>query len=113
MIPILLAGLAIGAVVVVACWDDIIDFMRSFANAVKEKLGRFKRGVQVLARRLGEKMGFVTKAYYEKDNEWYEETTTRKIDKSEVPAYIMNKIKSQETDVTEEFNDELKMAYEN
>lgn len=114
MIPILLAGLAIGAVVVVACWDDILDFMRSFAKAVWEKLRRFAHGVQVLVKKLGEKLGFKTKAYYEKNNEWYEETTTRKIDVSEVPAHILKKAKpSKEVEVTDEFNKELEMAYAN
>ena len=102
----------IGAALVVSFWDEIIDFMRSFARAVKEKLRRFKHGVQVLAEKLGEKIGFKTKAYYEKDNEWYEETTTRKINKSEVPDYIMKKIQSKRsTDVTDDFENELKLAY--
>ena len=47
------------------------------------------------------------KLYYKEDEQWIEETTTRKIPESEVPPFIRNKGIKKETDITEEMEEEL------
>lgn len=42
--------------------------------------------------------------------EWIEQTTTRKVEESEVPAHIRDRLKNEETNITHEMEEELELT---
>lgn len=118
MLPLLIvAGLAIGSVVIAANWDSIVNWLKDFVpklraawNSVRENVPHGARifgdiiveGAERLAR-------IIHKLYYKENGQWIEETTTRKVSEDEVPASIRNKINRKEADITEEIEKELKL----
>lgn len=121
MIPVLLAGavLGIGAMAVVACWDEIKDWLK---NKLIPGLRRVFAGLATavshaaimvgsMFRRAGEMIGAIAhKLYYKEDGKWIEKTTTREIPAEEVPDFIRYKIEGKKNvDITEEMEDELEM----
>lgn len=117
MIPVLLGlGVLIGGVLIVANWDKIVDWLNDFIPRLKKAWKELRNHVPHGARIFGdivvegaERLARVMhKLYYKEDGQWIEETTMRKVDESEVPEAIRNKIKKNtETDITEEIEDEL------
>lgn len=118
MLPLLIvAGLAIGSVVIAANWDSIVNWLKDFVpklraawNSVRENVPHGARifgdiiveGAERLAR-------IIHKLYYKENGQWIEETTTRKVSEDEVPASIRNKINRKEADITVEIEKELKL----
>ena len=97
MIPLLIAGgLLIGTVLIVANWNDIVDWIRDF-------IPKFLGDKIVEA---GEHLvQIIHKFYYrdEKTNDLMEGTTIRKVNESEVPPHILAKIsKKQPADISRE-----------
>ncbi len=96
MIPVILAGLAIGGVLVVAFWDEIIDWLNDFIPKVEEAFRDIAHGAQVLGERI--KTNYVAikhKLFYQENNKWIEKTTTREVEESEVPPHIREKVMKQ------------------
>ena len=54
--------------------------------------------------------GIMHRLYYKEDGKWIEETTTRKVDASEVPAHIRCKFENQEADITKDMEDTLQLT---
>lgn len=94
---------AVAAAAVVACWDEIVDWLSEVVSAVKRF---FVAAIHATAAFIQKVRSAVAKmmhrVYYKEDNQWIEETTTRTIDESELPPSIRRKLKTQETEVTEE-----------
>ena len=115
MIPALLAALAIGGILVVAFWDDIVDWMKKLVNGLRQMFSELKKKVAHAAgafiQRVENKLAAIRhKLYYQEQGEWIEETTTRKIKESEIPPNIRRKIRNSETEVTDEVEDELQLS---
>ena len=117
MLPFLLGALLIGgAALVVIYWDDIVDWLKKLVNWLRNKFAELKKKVAHAAGAFIQKVenGLAAirhKLYYQEEGEWIEETTTRKVKESEIPASILRKAKrSEETDVTDEIEDELKLS---
>ena len=116
MIPVLIGlGVLIGGAVIVANWDSIKNWLKDFIPKLKEAWASIRVVVPHGARIYGDlfvegadKLSKIMhKLYYKEDGHWCEETTTRIVDESEVPAAILSKIKRQEEDITEEMEDIL------
>ena len=115
MIPALLAALAIGGILVVAFWDDIVNWLKKLAREIKAMFSRISKkiahAVAGFIQRVENGLAAIRhKLYYKEQGQWVEETTTRKIKESEVPPRIRNLISSQEEDITEELEDELQLS---
>lgn len=116
MVPWLIGlGLAaIGGALIVAYWDDIINWLSDFIPKVKEAFQKFKRNVAHAAAMFVKRVqdGYAKimhKLYYKENGQWIEETTAKQVKESEVPPNIRRKIAAQEADITEEIEDELCM----
>ncbi len=48
--------------------------------------------------------------YYKENGEWIEQTTTRKVEESEVPVHIRDRLKNEETNITHEMEEELELT---
>lgn len=104
MLPVLVA-LGIGAVVVVTFWDEIVEWLSDFVSKVEEAFRNIAHGAQVMAEKLRNNyIAIKHKLYYQENNRWTEQTTTRQVDESEVPPHIRKKVMQQqrEADVTRE-----------
>lgn len=115
MIPAILAALAIGGILVVAYWDDIVDWFHKLVAGLKRMFSEIKKKVAHAAgafiQRVEDKLAAIRhKLYYQEEGEWIEETTTRKIKESEIPPSIRNKIRNHETEVTDEVEEELQLS---
>ena len=110
-----LALLGIALTAMVFLWDEIVDWLKKLVSGIK---AMFARAVKKIAHAAA---GFIQrvenglaairhKLYYKEQGQWVEETTTRKIKESEVPASIRRKIHAQEEDITDELEDELKLS---
>ena len=118
MLPLLIvAGLAIGSVVIAANWDSIVNWLKDFVPKLRAAWNSVRENVPHGARIFGdiivegaERLSRIMhKLYYKENGQWIEETTTRKVSEDEVPASIRNKINRKEADITEEIEKELKL----
>ena len=107
MIPAIIAALAIGGILV--DWlKKLVDGLRRMFSELKKKIAhaagafieRVERGLAAIRHKL----------YYQEQGEWVEETTTRKIQESEIPPNIRRKIRNRETEVTDEVEEELQLS---
>lgn len=108
MIPFILGGLVgvIGTIFVLSHWDEIVDWLKDFAVKIRKALVAIAHGVKVFAQALKDAyVAFRHRLYYKQEGQWYEETTTRKIEASEVPADIMASVTKQEKDMTRKFEE--------
>lgn len=115
MIPALLAALAIGGILIVAFWDEIVDWLKKLVAGLRRMFSQLKKKVAHAAgafiQRVERKLAAIRhKLYYQEAGEWVEETTTRKIQESEIPASIRRKISNHETEVTDEVESELQLS---
>ena len=118
MLPLLIvAGLAIGSVVIAANRDSIVNWLKDFVPKLRAAWNSGRENVPHGARIFGdiivegaERLArIIHKLYYKENGQWIEETTTRKVSEDEVPASIRNKINRKEADITEEIEKELKL----
>ena len=116
MIPLLIGlGVLIGGALIVANWDEIVDWLHDFIPKLKAAWEKVRDSIPHGARIFGDLvvegaerlMKIAHKLYYKEDGQWIEQTTTRKIPESEVPPFIRNKGIKKETDITEEMEEEL------
>ena len=111
MIPVLIGlGALIGGVALVASWDKIVKWLSDFVSRLKKNWEKLKIDIPHGARIFGDLIiegldhlcKIMHKLYYQENGQWIEETTTRKVDESKVPAAIRRKCKrNQEMDITE------------
>ena len=117
MIPLIIGGIiaaAGGAYVIYKNWDQIVDWLSGFVNALKEAFSKFKKNVAHAAQVVGQKMkdglaAIKHKLFYKEDGKWIEEVTKRELPEDEVPPFIRAKIAKQERDITNEMEEELQM----
>ncbi len=116
MIPWLIGlGLAaLGGALVVAYWDEIIDWLSDFIPKIKKAFNSLKKNIAYAGAMFIQKCKdayskIMHKLYYKENGQWIEETTTRTIPESQVPAHIRRKLDIQEKEVTEEFKEILQM----
>ena len=114
MIPLLIAGgLLIGTVLIVANWNDIVDWIRDFIPKLKAAWEKIRPHVPYEMQFLSDKIveagehlvQIIHKFYYrdEKTNDLMEGTTIRKVNESEVPPHILAKLsKKQPADISQE-----------
>ena len=117
MLPFLIGlGALVGGVLLVAFWDDIVDWLKDLVSTLKSMFASAAKKIAHAAGAFIQKIenGLAAirhKLYYQEEGEWVEETTTRKIKEEEIPASILRKAKrSQETDVTDEIEEELELS---
>jgi len=115
MLPFLVGlGILIGGAIIVACWDDIVNWLKDLipkiAAAFRSAARKIAHAAAMFVQWAENKLAAIRhKLYYKEQGEWIEETTTRKVDPSEVPLAIRRKIRAEETEATEEFERELQM----
>jgi len=123
MVPLLvLAGLVIGGIAIAANWKAIVDWLKDFIPKLRETWKKVRENVPYGAKIVGDLVvkgldklaKIMHKLYYQEDNHWVEETTTRILPESEVPPEIVAKIESQKRqnkdgDITAEMEEELQL----
>lgn len=114
MISMVLVGLAglVGGALVVAYWDEIVDWLADFIPRVRQVFSTAMHNVAHAAGMFVQKVKdayakIMHKLYYKEEGKWVEETTSREIKESEVPPWIRNKISAQERDMTDEFESKM------
>lgn len=116
MLPLLIGAAAlIGGILILANWDDVVDWLKEFVRDLKASLRTWmtKYGGSVFMQLLGKLVAIIHKFFYQDEQKnWYEKTTTRKVDETEVPDYILRKAKNQnqEYDITPEMEKETQMT---
>lgn len=122
MIPAILAVVALGGVLLVTHWDEIVDWLRDFVPKLKKAWEKFRPLVPYEMQLLGDAVvkgaehlvSIIHKFYYQEENgKWMEQTTIREVKESEVPPHIREKIlrkkrQNEQADISQEL--ELEMA---
>ena len=100
-----LGGLA--AVAVVAFWDEIVDWLKQIVPAIKNFFRKIAHATAAFVQKVKAKIAKIMhRVYYKEDNKWIEQTTTREIPESELPASVRRKMMStRENEVTEELQE--------
>lgn len=101
----LIAGLAV-------FWQKIVGWIKKAVAKIKEVLGIAVQGTRTFIVKTAE--GLKNKAkYYNEDKltgEWRETVYEKKVDESEVPDYILAKVKSQTVNIEIQTTEELRLA---
>ncbi len=95
------------AVLAVCFWNEIVKWLINLCEAVKE----IAHAAEVFAQKVEEaviKLKYML--YYKEGDNWIEETTARKISENEVPQRIKNAIRKEETNVSNEIEEELRLT---
>ena len=122
MLPLLVGlGVLIGGVILVANWDEVISAFKEFIPKLKAAWEAARPLVPHVARMYGdivvegaERLGAIMhKLFYKEDGQWVEETTTRKVKASEVPADVREIIEAQlgtqAVDITAKMEEKLEL----
>lgn len=115
MLPWLI-GVAIVGLVVVACWDEIVSWLKDFIPKVKAAFQELKKNIlhacAVFVQRVRDAVVHIShKTYYKENKQWMERTYTREISENELPPSIKRKLYGyQEEDITPEMEEELQMT---
>ena len=118
MIPVLIGrGILIGgAAIVVANWDSIINWLNDFIPKLEEKWKELRGDIPHAYRIYGDLIveggkrliRIIHKFYYkDKEGNWMEESTPRKVPEEEVPEEIRMSIRKQEEDITEKMKKQV------
>ena len=119
MIPFLVGlGLVIGGTLLVKYWKNIVDWLKDFIPKLKMAWKRVRPMMPYAAIIVGDKLweagsalvAVMHRLYYKENGEWIEQTTTRKVEESEVPAHIRDRLKNEETNITHEMEEELELT---
>jgi hypothetical protein len=116
MIPLLLGLFAVG-VLIVANWDDIVNWLKETIPQIISAIrtGGLDGGLKVLIYKVMEEgrklIGFIQRLFYQReDGQWVERTTEREIGEEEVPEDILAKVKEKEkVDITDEVKEKLEL----
>lgn len=96
---------------VLSFWDELIDGLTQIVKSVKRLMTGIFQGAKAFVQKVGGAIREIVKSYSysESEDQWYETERERKVDSSEVPEEIRNKVsKGNRVDVTKEL--ELRMA---
>jgi cell shape-determining protein MreC len=112
MIPVLLlAGLFIGVGVALATfWKDIISWLKSAINKVREIVKGVVLGFTVFLKKMNGYIKEISKHYSKNEQERWEETiVTREVSESEIPPEILAKLGNltKEVDISSEMQLQL------
>jgi len=105
------ATIAVGAVI--TYWDDVKRFLASAIKMAKAALDAIVVGVKVFMKKMDGYFTEVAKTYQrDRQNQWHETTTTKRVDPSEVPADILAKMNAyrEEVDITQNVERELQLT---
>lgn len=105
------ATIAVGAVI--TYWDDVKQFLASAIKMAKAALDAIVVGVKVFMKKMDGYFTEVAKTYQrDRQNQWHETTTTKRVDPSEVPADILAKMNPyrEEVDITQNVERELQLT---
>ena len=113
MIPLILVGVAAFAagVIVSKFLKQIVAFLQKAYYYLPERYKRLFQGAVKLVRKVGKTLVNVIKQYtYDKEeDQWREHIVEKKVDASDVPDHIRNKLKSaNEIDISDETAEQLK-----
>lgn len=110
MIPAWILALLVGGVaggLIVAYWDEIVDWVTKFFNAFQEWFAkhfpRLTKYVKVFINKLkGDRAKIKCNSYYQENEQWFTSEGVREIPASEVPPDIRAQAKAtrKEADIT-------------
>ena len=111
MVPVaILLGALVGGILVVANWDEVVNWLEDLLPQIKEKLaGIAKHSAKLFSNIKSEMLALVHKLYYKENGKFYEQTTTREIDESQVPEWAKAELGEEETDVTDRYKEKLQL----
>ena len=95
-----LIGTIIGTFLVVSFWDEIVDWLKDCFNVIRERLSQLREKVEnamtIIADKVRDGIAMIKHMlYYKEQGQWYEETTKRQIDESELPPQVRARIAKQ------------------
>ena len=84
MVPvIILLGALIGGVLVVANWNEVVEWLENLLPQIKQKLeGIVKHSAKLFSHIKGSVFSLIHKLYYKENAKFYEQTTTREMGES-------------------------------
>ncbi|MBR6013429.1 MAG: hypothetical protein IK062_06565 [Selenomonadaceae bacterium] len=110
MIPWLVAA-GVGALLVAAFWDEIVDWLKELTSKIANLFRNIGHAAKIFAQKVrGRILKILHTLFYKENNKWIKETTRAEVDESEVPAWAKAGVRSNETDVTDTYKQELSLA---
>ena len=111
MVPVaIMLGTLVGGILVAANWNEVVSWLEDLLPQINEKLkGVVKHSAKLFSNIKGEVLSLVHKLYYKENGKFYEQTTTREIDESQVPEWAKAELNEEETDVTDRYKEKLQL----
>ncbi len=107
MLPALIA-IGVGSLLVVAFWDELVNWFKDFIPKVKNVLKGLHNRAKIFAKRVKDTIiRIIHRLFYKKDDKWFEQVTTREVDESEVPEWA--RAGTREKDITDKMKEEIKI----
>lgn len=106
LLEAIFAALAFGFVLGV--WEELCNWLRAAFNAVTQALAYIAHAGEIIGKKVAEGLAEIRyNVFYKEENQWIQERTTRRVNESEVPAHIRQKIKYREANITNDMEQEL------
>lgn len=112
MIPALIA-IGVGAILVMANWDKVVDWLRGFASKIRDLFRNVGHAAKLFAKKAsGRIMQLIHKLYFrdEKTNKPMLKTTIAEVSEDEIPDWALSGMSQKETDVTSRYENKLELT---
>ena len=111
MVPVaILLGALVGGILVAANWNEVVNWLEDLIPQINEKLaGITKHKAKLFSYIQDQVVSVIHKLYYKENGKFYEQTTVREIDESQVPEWAKAELGEEETDVTDRYKEELQL----
>ena len=108
---LLTVGVIAGIGIVATFWNDMVDFLKSAIEKVKNLISGVVYGFKVFIKKLAEGVKEISRHYSKVEQHWEETTITRTISENYVPPEILKRAESSnEVDITDELEMQLESA---
>lgn len=88
-------------------WKQILNWLIRICDALKN----IAHAAEVFAKKVKDELVKLKyNLYYKEEGNWIEETTSREISEKEMPTRVRNAIRSQDTNISNEIEQELELV---
>jgi len=92
-------------------WQDIVGFLKSTIEKVKQMVAGIVYGCKVFVKKVSDGIKEISRHYSKVDQHWEETTVTRTVPASEVPPEIRKRAEyNEELDITDDLEMKLESA---
>ncbi len=114
LLPVLVGILGVATIIVVKYWKQIVDWLCDIIPKVKQLFKEIYKNIKNAAAMFVQKVKssvarIIHRIYFRENGKWMQETRAQEVEEDQVPAWVRRKLKTEENEATEEFEENLKL----